>query len=375
MLSIREVKTKKEKKEFIAFQNNMYKDVPQYVPTMLSDELANITEGKNPAFEFCRMRFFLCDKDGETVGRIGAIINDASNKKWHESNIRITRIDFIEDMDVLRLLVDTVKKWAKEEGLTKIVGPMGSCDLDKEGMLIDGFEHDSMFITYYNFPYYPRMFEELGFKKEVDWVETKVYVKCKNEERLAKICDRVMERNKLTYQSFKKAGELKPYINEIFTMLSEEMGDLYGYVPITEWQKKYYADQFLMLLNLNFVGLIFNEHHEIIGLGILAPSLSEAMKKSGGRLFPFGWVGVLKAKAHPKVLDMYFIAVRKAYRNLGVPTVLMHHITKRATDLGVEFAETGPELELNTAVQSMWDAYEHESEYRRRRCWYLEIAD
>ena len=373
MLQIREVLTKKDKREFISFQNRLYKDVPQYVPTLLSDEMANISEEKNPAFEFCRMRFFLCERDGETVGRVGAIINDESNRKWKENNIRITRIDFIEDIEVARALIDTVEQWAREEGLTRMVGPMGFCDLDKEGMLIEGFEHKSMFITYYNFPYYPKFFEELGFQKEVDWVETKVYVKCKNEEKLSHLCNRVMERNKLRYVTYSSASKIKPYLNEIFDLLSNEFSDLYGYVSITQKQKAYYAGQFLMLLNWKFVGVIFNEQNEIIGIGVLAPSLADAVKKNKGRLFPFGFIPVLQAKANPKVLDMYFVAVKRAYRNLGVPTVLMHHLTKAAAENGVLYAETGPELELNTAVQSMWAAYEHEYAFKRRRCWFRDI--
>ena len=194
MVTIREVQTRKDRKRFICFQNQLYRDTPQYIPTLLSDELANLNPKKNPAFEYCEMRFFLAEREGKTVGRIGGIISHKANEIWGVRTIRITRMDFIDDAQVADALVETIAAWGREQGMERIIGPIGFCDLDKEGMLIEGFERPGMFITYYNFPYYAEHMRRMGFGKEVDWTEHIVYVDGHNQERLDKICQRILQK-------------------------------------------------------------------------------------------------------------------------------------------------------------------------------------
>lgn len=375
MLSIVEVRTKAQRKKFIQFQNQLYRNCPQYVPTMLSDELANLNPKVNPAFDYCDMRFFLAYRDGEIVGRIGGILSHKANDKWSVKYMRITRIDFIDDIEVSSLLIKTIEDWGRQEGMTHLIGPIGFCDLDKEGMLVKGFEEPSLFITYYNYPYYVEHFEKLGFQKDVDWIESRIYVKCLEKEKIARICQRVMDRHKLRYVQVPNKRKVKPYIKKVFELVNSEFDSLYGEVPLSERQMQYYAKQFVQLLNLQYLGIIEREEDgKMVGLGLLAPSLAEPMRKCGGRLFPFGWIPLLRTIHNPKVLDMYFVAVDGEYRKLGVPAVLMHHITEIAEKNGVRYAETGPELETNYAVQSMWTGYEAESKYKRRRCFIREIS-
>lgn len=374
MLSVERVLTKAQKKQFIQFQNRLYKNCENYVPTMLSDELANLNEKINPAFDFCEARFFLVRREGEIVGRVGGIINKAANEKWNRKYMRITRIDFIEDYQVFQLLIKTIEDWAREEGLEHMIGPIGFCDLDKEGMLIDGFDQMSMFITYYNFPYYKDFFDRAGFEKEVDWIESRVYVKCLQEEKIERICKRVVEKGGFQYKSFQSKKEIKPYIKKLLGLVSQEYGDLYGYTPITPRQMDYYAGQFLQLLNLDYIAVIEDAQGEIAAFGLLAPSFAECMRKTGGRLFPFGWITVLKAIHKPKILDMYFVAIKKEYQKVGIPAVLLHHMTKIAEKNGVLYAETGPELEENYGVQGMWTGYEVEKNYKRRRCFIKAVS-
>lgn len=375
MVEIKEANTKRLRKKFIQFQNELYKDCPQYIPTMLSDEMANLNPEKNPAFDYCDMKLFLAMRDGKIVGRIAGIISHKANEIWNQKRIRISRFDFIDDAEVVDALVGAVEQWGRENGLNEVVGPLGFCDLDKEGMLVDGFEKKGLFITYYNHPYYVEHMNRLGFEKDVDWTEHKVYVESVDEEKLARICRRVIEKNKFRVVHVKSKKQVKPYIGRIFELLNSEYKNLYGVVPLTERQKEYYVSQFLLLLNLDYVGLIENEEGELVAMGVLAPGMADVMKKTGGRLFPFGWIPVLRNIQKPRFLDMYFIAVDSRYRNTGLSAVLLHEITKRAADNGILYAETGPQLEQNYNIQKLFAAYKVESNFKRRRCFKKAIGE
>lgn len=369
MVTIREVQTRKDRKRFICFQNQLYRDTPQYIPTLLSDELANLNPKKNPAFEYCEMRFFLAEREGKTVGRIGGIISHKANEIWGVRTIRITRMDFIDDAQVADALVETIAAWGREQGMERIIGPIGFCDLDKEGMLIDGFERQGMFITYYNFPYYAEHMRRMGFEKEVDWTEHIVYVDGHNQERLDKICQRILQKGRFTVRQFASKAELKPYIPQIFELINSEYQKLYGVVPISEKQISYYAGQFLTLINLNYLSVIQDAQGKLVAFGLVAPSMAEAMRKCRGRLLPFGFVHLLKAIRRPKILDMYLVAVHSAYRNTGLSCVLLGEVTKNAAKNGIAYAETGPQLENNYNIQGLFAYYRADREVRRRRCW------
>lgn len=375
MLEMREVLTRADRKRFIQFQNDLYKDCPNYVPTLMMDELTNIDPNKNPAYEYCEARQWLAYRDGAPVGRIGAIISHAANSKWNNQRIRFTRIDFIEDYEVFCLLMKTVEDWARERGLTEIIGPIGYCDFDKEGMLVDGFEHMGLFITYYNYPYYVEFMQRYGFEKEVDWLENKVYIGSNDKvEQLERICARVEKKLGIRYIHLKNKRQVKPYIPQIFALIDECYAHLFGTVPLTPRQVEFYTGQFLSLLNYHYIGLVVDENDKLISFGLLAPSLVEPMRKSGGRLFPFGWIPLLRTIRHPKALDMYFIAVKTEYQQSGVPALLLHHIHEIAQKNGVEYAESGPELEQNYNVLGLWNGYRIEKNFKRRRCWKKQIT-
>ena len=373
MIELYEVHSRRDMLEFIEFPNRLYAKVPQYVPALVIDELSNLSAKKNPAFEYCDMRYFLARRNGKTVGRIGGIISHKANERWHEKKIRITRMDFVEDYEVFTALVGVIEAWGAEQGLSEIVGPIGFCDLDKEGMLVDGFERDSMFITYYNFPYYPEFMQRYGFEKEADWTEHIITMQSPEEARMARISDRLLSRGGFRVVKLKSKRQLKPWIPEIFRLINSEYSQLYGVVPLTERQIKYYTSQFLTLINLRYVSLIADAEGKLAAFGVLAPSLAEPMKKCRGRLFPTGWFHLLRAIRHPRILDMYLVAVRGDYRKSGLPAVLMNDIYHRAKADHILFAETGPELETNLNVQNMWGLFQSEMNVRRRRSWKKEI--
>ena len=369
MVDVKEVRTRRERKRFIQFPNKLYRDVPQYIPTLLSDEMANLAPKKNPAYEYCQMRFFLARRDGKLVGRIGGIISRKANEIWGTKTVRITRMDFIDDEEVANALIGVIAKWGREQGMERIIGPIGFCDLDKEGMLISGFERPGMFITYYNFSYYVTHMRRMGFQKEVDWTEHTVYLDGRDQQRLEKICQHILRKGSFSVRRFSDKKELKPYIPKIFDLINREYQQLYGVVPISQRQCAYYARQFLTLINLKYISLIEDREGNLAAVAIAAPSMAEPVRKSRGRLLPFGFLRVLRAIRHPRALDMYLIAVRSTYRNTGLSCVLLGEVTKNAAENGIAYAETGPQLEANYNIQGLFAYYKVDREVRRRRCW------
>lgn len=375
MITVREAKSRRELLEFIEFPNRLYAGVPQYVPPLVIDELNNLSPKKNPAFEYCDMRFFLAEKEGEVVGRIGGIISHKANQLWQEKKLRITRMDFIEDYAVFEALIHTLEDWASACALTELAGPIGFCDLDKEGMLVDGFDRDSMFITYYNYPYYPQFMERYGFEKDADWTEHIITLECPQAERMERISNRILERSGFRVLQLHHKSQLKPYIPQVFQLINSEYKDLYGVVPLTPAQIKYYTAQFITLINLRYISLIVDREGNLAAFGIIAPSLADAMKKCRGRLFPNGWYHLLKAIHKPRILDMYLVAIKGEYRKTGLPAVLMTDIYHRAKADGILYAETGPELETNHNIQNMWGFFNTEMNIKRRRSWKKSIHE
>ena len=373
MVEVREVKTKKERKIFASFNADMYKDVPQAIPDLVSDEYNNFLPNKNPAFEYCRVRQFLAYKDGKCVGRIAGIINDAANTKWQTKRIRFSRVDFIDDDEVSAALFKAVEDWARSEGLTQIHGPIGFCDLDQEGMLVEGFDAEGMFITIYNHPYYVKHMEKLGFIKDIDWVEYRIKMPEEKDNRIKELSQLVLKRFKLKLIEPKSKKEIKPYLPKVFRLINICYEELYGTVELTHAQIMKYYHQFILLVNTDYVKLIEDEDGELVGFGLAVPSMNKAVKKSNGRLLPFGWFRILRAPfSQCDVLDLYLVGVIPRMQNKGLTAILLNSMTESARKNNVKYAETGPELETNNQVQALWKHYEAE-QHKRRRCWIKEL--
>ncbi|HKL98441.1 MAG TPA: hypothetical protein VJZ06_00880 [Mobilitalea sp.] len=369
MVEIREVRTKKEHRIFASFQADMYKSVPQAIPDIVSDEMNNFNPKRNPAYEYCSVKQFIAYQKGRPVGRIAGIISNAANAKWDTRRIRFSRVDFIDDIEVSSALFGAVQAWGRSEGLSEIHGPIGFCDMDQEGMLVEGFDLEGMFLTIYNHPYYVRHLEELGFVKDVDWVEYRIKMPTDENKKLDTLSQAVLRKHKISLVEPKTRSEIKPYIPKVFDVLNIAYSNLYGTVLLSDAQVDKYVNQFILLVNAVYVKLLENEKKELIGFGLAMPSLNEAVKKSNGRLFPFGWFRVLRAPyAKATVLDLYLIAVVPEMRNKGLTAVILNSMTSTARKNGILFAETGPELEENSQVQSLWKHYEAE-QHKRRRCW------
>lgn len=373
MVEIREVKTRKDLRTFAGFNEKMYRDVPQAIPDLISDEMANFNPKKNPAFEYAESKQFLAYKDGKCVGRIAGIISHKANEKWKENRIRFTRVDFIDDFEVSSALFKAVEDWGRERGYTEIHGPMGFCDLDQEGMLIEGFEYKGIFITINNAPYYKEHMEKLGYTKSVDWIENRINIPKEVPEVWEKMSHRVLEENNLRVFVAKNRREIKKYIPQIFDVVNDTAKVLYGEVDLSDAQIEKYVSQFILMVNCRFAIMIMDKDDNMIGFGLTVPSMADASKKSRGRLFPFGWARLLYAPfSKPDTLELYLVGVRDQYKNKGVPAVLIIEEMKAAIKDGMKYAETGPMLENNKKVQSMWKRFD-KIQHRRRRCWIKEL--
>ncbi len=373
MITIKQVSSNRDWNVFFDFPNKLYKDNPYYVPALIFDEKWNFNPKKNPAYEYVETIAYLAFKDDKVVGRIAALINHKLNKLKNQKYMRFNRFDVIDDIEVSRLLTEKVTSWGKEKGMEFIIGPIGFSDLDKQGLLIEGFDQKGMFITLYNHPYYLAHLEQLGFAKDIDWVEFKVYVPKEPDPRIERICNIATKRHGYRLLEFKKKKEVIPYAYKMFRMYNDSFANLYGFCPLSEGQIEMAIKQFFSLVSLEYIFIVVDKEDDVIGFGIMAPSLSDAIKKSNGRLLPFGLLRIFKALKVHDVLDMYLIAVKPEYLGRGVNAVIMNEGIKTAIANKVQFAETGPELEDNENVKTMWDSFKTE-QHKRRRCFIKSIS-
>ncbi len=374
MVTITPVRTARDLRRFLQFPNKLYAGNPWYVPDLYMDEKTSLNPKKNPAFEHSVADKWLAWKDGKLVGRVMALVNHNVNKAWNKRQARFSRLDFIDDPEVSAALLAEAEQWATQQGMNEIVGPMGFTDMDKEGMLIEGFEEMSCFITYYNHPYYMKHLEDLGYAKEAEWIELEIKVPEKPDERLERIAQMVMDKGGFRLLDFRRSKDILPWAKEIFDVLIEAYRELYGYVPLTEQEVKHYIDQFFGFVNPHFIKIVLDKDGRIAAVGICLPSLSKAMRKCGGRLFPFGFLPVLHAIRHNDILDLYLVGVRPRYQNMGVNALLLTSILREALAQGYRYAMATPELETNERVQAQWKHFERR-QHRRRRVYGKQLKD
>lgn len=357
------------KKAFVKFPIKLYKDCPYYVPPLILDELDTLDIKKNPAFDFSEMQLFLAYRDNKIVGRIAAIINKNANKIWNKQEARFSFVDFIDDNEVVDALFDAAHKWAKAKGMDSVIGPMGFTDLDPEGLLIKGFDKVSTMATKYSFPYYETQIERLGYVKDADWKEFIIPVPSEVPERHQRIANIVATRFGLKVLKFEGYNQVKPYVSKLFTCLNEAYKPLYGFSPLTQRQIDHYVKMYVPLLRWDIVQIIIKEEtDEVVGFGIGIPSLSAALQKSKGKLFPFGWFHLLKAlksKGNP-TLDLMLMGVSPEYQGKGVNALIFSNFIPAAHKSGFIFAESNPELEMNNKMVSLWDGFDAENHKIRR---------
>jgi len=363
--------TKKELKRFVEFGIDLYAGSPCFVPPLISDDVETLMPEKNPAFDYCQAQAFMAWRDGKPVGRIVAIINTLVNERTDSSDARFGFVDFIDDEEVVDALFAAASSWARERGMTALVGPMGFTDMDHEGMLIEGFDEMGTMATIYNYPYYPRHMDRMGFVKDAEWVEYRLTVPEDGvPEKFKRISSIVREKyglRSVKFTSRKKIKEL--YGRALFELINEAYDSLYGYSPLNDRQIEYYVSKYIGIVRLDCLSVIVDKDDKLVALGLSMPSLSEALRKSRGRLFPFGWFHLLRGiHGHNDVVDLLLVAVRKEYIGRGVNALLFEDLIPIFKREGFKEAESNIELEGNDSVRLQWQYFEHR-QHRRRRCY------
>ena len=367
MVNVREVKTKKDIKEFIEFPLRLYKGVWNFTPPLYSDEKKLIIGGGKP--DVAESVFYLAERDGKTVGRIQGIVQNQYNELHGASTVRFTRFDSINDAEVSGALFSAVSEWGKARGMSELVGPLGYSDLDREGLLIEGFSEDSTFEEQYNFDYYPELLEKFGLEKDADWLEFELRAPKKKNEMLSRVAERVLEMQKLHVASTKGISK-RAYINKyragFFECLDECYSKLYGTVPISPDMQKELVDQFILIMNKEYLVIICDGNERVVAFGLCFPGIGEAVKKSGGRLTPSALVKLFGLVKNPKVIDLGLVAVLPEYQASGVNAVILNELCNMLLDGKVEKCETNLNLETNTAVISQWKHFDARQHKRRR---------
>lgn len=369
MVEIKRIEpTKSNLRKFTQFQIDLYKGNPYFVPPLVSDEIATLTPLKNPAFDFCTAEYFMAYKEGKPVGRIAALINRQVNESSNEKNVRFGFFDFIDDPEVPEALLKAAEDWGRKQGMKKIIGPLEFTDMDREGMLIEGFEELSTMATNYNYPYYPKHMDRLGYEKESDWVEFLMDVPDAIPEKYNRIADIVKRKYGLRVIKYKSRKRIKAeYGHELFELINEAYKDLYQYSTLTPRQIDHYINIYLGLVNLDLIPLIVDSNDKLVGIGISLPSMSKALQKSGGKYFPFGWYHLLKGlKGKNDRVDLLLVAVHPEYQNKGVNALLFQDLIPQYIKYGYKHAESNPEMETNEKVQRQWE-YFTTRQHRRRR--------
>lgn len=373
MITVRQITTKKDFKKFVRFPDKLYKDNKCWVPPFEQDELDLTNPKKNACFEEAEASYFLAEEDGKVVGRISGIISHAYNQKNNAKRARFSRFECINNKEVADKLLKSAEDWARSKGMTSIHGPLGFNDLEREGLLVSGFDKVGCFITQYNMQYYQKLIEDNGYVPDAKWVEWRIPIPEKMNERVERVCTEVEKRYGFYEKKFKSANEiLDNYGEKFFELLDICYKNIYGTIPFNQKLVKQTINSFKLIIDPRYVSLIFDKNDELIGFGVGFPSLAKAMIKCRGRFLPFGIFHLLHAIKHPKVLDLALIAVKPEYQKKGVTSVIIKNMLERMIEDKIEYCDTGCQLEDNTPAIQALDMFERDA-VRRRICYIKEL--
>lgn len=355
-----EIKSKKGLKQFINFPKKLYKGCPYWIPPLDFDEMNTLAWDINPAFKYCVARYWMVFQNQQPVGRIAGIINHKSNEIWNEKKIRFGWFDCINEPKVAAMLIKLVEDWGKESGLTSIHGPLGFTDMDKEGMLIDYFETINTIATLYNYPYYPILLKALGFEKDADWIQFEIPIPDQVPERIKTFSEIITKKYNLRVLEIKKTKELLAYAPEMFEVLNTAYSHLYGFVQLTPQQIEAYIKQYFSFIRKDYICFILDQYDHVVGFAIAFPSLSKAFIKAKGKLFPLGFLHIIRAiKSKNDTLDMYLIGIRPDFQNKGLTAIIFNHIAGSCIKNGIKRAITNPQLVNNHRVVQLWADYNY----------------
>jgi hypothetical protein len=366
-LVIKEVSTRRELNDFVNLPYRLYKSEKFWVPPLKIEERNVLIPKKNPAFEFCKVKLWVAYRHGECIGRIGGIIIPAWIEKTGEKIGRFTRPEFINDLEVASALFSQVELWIRSQGMDGMHGPMGFSNLDHQGLLIEGQEWLPSIGSDYHFAYYQAIYQQLGFEKEIDWLEFRIAFPKVLPEKSFKVAEMLKTRYGLRVVNFSTKKELDPYKGKVFALFNKAFSELFGTYPLPEKLTQFYIQKYFPILNPRYVKIVLDKDDEMVGFIIGLPSLSEAMQKANGKLLPFGWWHLQKALSKPKEMDLLLTGVKPELQKLGVAALLMNEIWLAANNDGIQFVETTGMLENNSVALQMWKSFDH-IQHKRKRC-------
>lgn len=367
MIEIREISTRKELETFVHFPFELYKSNPYWVPPIVKEELEMLDKEVNPVFNNALAYYFLAYKEEKVVGRIAAFINWIEVKELKKQKVRFGWFDAIDDPNVTEKLLEKVIEVGKEHQMKAIEGPMGFSNMDKAGMLIKGFEELNTMITWYNAPYYAEHLEKLHYKIQAEWVEYEIKISAFQDspEKVKRFSQLIIERYQLKILEFRSHKEILPYVDQMFDLLGKTYDKLQTYVPIQDYQIQHYKERYLPFIHPDYIKCIVDANGDLISFAITMPSFSKALKKINGKLFPFGFFHILRARYFNNRASFYLIGVRPDYQNKGITAIIFNEMQKTFNKHGVTIVETNPELVENSAIQKLWRNYEHRQHKRR----------
>ncbi len=366
--TIHEVVSNKELKQFIKFPIKLYAECDLWVPPLIYSEMQVLQKGKNPAFDYCEAKYWLAYRGKEIVGRVAGIINHRSIDKWGKRMVRIGWIDFIDDYEVSSMLFSTVENWARQKGLEGTHGPLGFTDMDNEGLLVEGFDKLPTIANIYNYPYYVAHFEKYGYTKVEDWLQYVFNASQPIPDKVQRINQLITQKYNLKVLQFTSVSEVLHRARELFEVLNASFSSLYEFVPLTDKEIDYYIKQYFSFIKPEFICMVADATDKIIGFGVSMPSLSRAMQKAKGHLFPFGFIHILKALRKNDTIDLYLNGVLPEWQNKGVHSLYYTEMNKAYIRNNIKIAISNPQLESNTNAISAWKNYDKEL-YIRRRCY------
>lgn len=368
MIEIIEVTSRQQYRAFFQFPFDLYRNCPQWVPTITKEEMDIFDPQKNAVFEHAMARLFLAKKKGKIVGRIAAMINWVEVEKLQKTKVRFGWYDTIDDLEVSQKLIETVEAVAIAEGMTYIEGPMGFSNMDKAGLLVHGYEHMNTMITWYHYPYQKIHLERLGLKKQSEWIEFKIdiYDAKDSPEKVKKFARVIKARYRLKTLAFKTTKDVEPHVDKMFELLNQTYNKLQSFVPIQQHQIEVYKKKYLPYVHPDFIKCVVDENDEMIGFAITMPSFTKALKRINGKMFPFGFYHLWRALRKNNRASFYLIGIKESYQSKGVTAIIFQDIQEMFNKRGITEVETNPELEENKAIQSMWKNYKHELHKRRR---------
>lgn len=371
-IMLKEVRDHKNLDLFIKFPDNLYRGCNYYIPAIHNNQFLTLSKEKNPAFEHCEARYWVAFSGNKILGRVAGIINHRYNKEKQTSCMRFGWLDFIENENLLKTLLQQVENWAREKEMTYIHGPLGFTSFDASGVLVEGFDEWPTSFGHYNFPYYDKMLQNAGYKKDVDWLEFNIEVPDALPPKVLTAADLIAKRYSLRNASLKNKNDIGKYANEVFELLNTVYKDLHCFSSLTPAQIKDLTKDFMSFMQPNYVSFILNNKDEVVAFGIVMPSLTKALKKAKGKLYPFGILHILYALHYNDTVDMLLIGVRPDYQNKGVHALIFSKIGQTFISKGIKQVETTRELENNHKVQQLWAGYEIR-QHKRARCYIKEL--